>query len=236
ERARGAPLVVELETRPRLHLALPGAGRDLLPVLRRVVPPDRILRGRGAGFRPAIPHEATRHVTRGILRTFSDFLLVPRRLGAPRRVGVQLRDRVLLLLVRGGRGEGRGLRPLVLQHQTLCRALGVHGYPAALPYFGGLLGGRLEAAEGGCGDRGGEPGLRPAHSCSLLCVCASVRLLPLLFTSLTRTGWDSNPRYPCGHTGFRDRPFQPLTHLSTNGWRTEYRNRRTDAQGRTGEG
>src|SRR5213596_3581175 len=31
-----------------------------------------------------------------------------------------------------------------------------------------------------------------------------------------RTGWDSNPRYPCGHTGFRDRPFQPLTHLSIN--------------------
>src|SRR5881397_1545143 len=31
-----------------------------------------------------------------------------------------------------------------------------------------------------------------------------------------RTGWDSNPRYPCGHTGFRDRPFQPLTHLSTD--------------------
>src|SRR2546427_11285526 len=29
-----------------------------------------------------------------------------------------------------------------------------------------------------------------------------------------RTGWDSNPRYPCGYTGFRDRPFQPLTHLS----------------------
>src|SRR2546426_748934 len=28
------------------------------------------------------------------------------------------------------------------------------------------------------------------------------------------TGWDSNPRYPCGYTGFRDRPFQPLTHLS----------------------
>src|SRR5438034_10648545 len=58
-----------------------------------------------------------------------------------------------------------------------------------------------------------------------------------------RTGWDSNPRYPCGHTGFRDRPFQPLTHLSINRWRTGYRNRRTDAQthrrtdaqGRTGE-
>jgi len=29
---------------------------------------------------------------------------------------------------------------------------------------------------------------------------------------------------------FRDRPFQPLTHLSINGSRTEYSNRRTDAQ------
>src|SRR6266566_754098 len=42
-----------------------------------------------------------------------------------------------------------------------------------------------------------------------LCVCYCS-----LLTRLTRTGWDSNPRYPCGHTGFRDRPFQPLTHLS----------------------
>ena len=33
-----------------------------------------------------------------------------------------------------------------------------------------------------------------------------------------RTGRDSNPRYPYGHTGFRDRPFQPLTHLSKHGW------------------
>src|SRR6266581_1594323 len=49
-------------------------------------------------------------------------------------------------------------------------------------------------------------------------LCASVRLR--LLTRLTRTGWDSNPRYPCGHTGFRDRPFQPLTHLSSNGWTT----------------
>src|SRR5213079_3327148 len=47
--------------------------------------------------------------------------------------------------------------------------------------------------------------------------------------SWERTGWDSNPRYPCGHTGFRDRPFQPLTHLSSNGWRTDNSNRRTDA-------
>ena len=29
-----------------------------------------------------------------------------------------------------------------------------------------------------------------------------------------RRGWDSNPRYPCGYNGFRDRPIQPLSHLS----------------------
>jgi hypothetical protein len=29
-----------------------------------------------------------------------------------------------------------------------------------------------------------------------------------------RTGWDSNPRYPYGYTGFRDRLLQPLGHLS----------------------
>src|SRR5262245_28888883 len=35
-------------------------------------------------------------------------------------------------------------------------------------------------------------------------------------TCLTwRRGWDSNPRYPCGYNGFRDRPIQPLSHLST---------------------
>ena len=36
-----------------------------------------------------------------------------------------------------------------------------------------------------------------------------------------RRGWDSNPRWPEGHNGFRDRPIQPLWHLSagdyTNG-------------------
>ena len=34
----------------------------------------------------------------------------------------------------------------------------------------------------------------------------------------TQTAWrrerDSNPRYPCGHSGFQDRLFQPLTHPS----------------------
>lgn len=29
-----------------------------------------------------------------------------------------------------------------------------------------------------------------------------------------RTGWDSNPRYGCPYTGFRDRLLQPLGHLS----------------------
>jgi hypothetical protein len=29
-----------------------------------------------------------------------------------------------------------------------------------------------------------------------------------------RRGWDSNPRNPCGFNGFRDRPIQPLSHLS----------------------
>ena len=29
-----------------------------------------------------------------------------------------------------------------------------------------------------------------------------------------RRGRDSNPRYPCGYNGFRDRPDQPLRHLS----------------------
>src|SRR5215831_4988291 len=29
-----------------------------------------------------------------------------------------------------------------------------------------------------------------------------------------RRGRDSNPRNPCGFNGFRDRPIQPLSHLS----------------------
>jgi hypothetical protein len=27
-------------------------------------------------------------------------------------------------------------------------------------------------------------------------------------------GWDSNPRYPCGHAGFQDRCLKPLGHPS----------------------
>src|SRR5258706_15819750 len=29
-----------------------------------------------------------------------------------------------------------------------------------------------------------------------------------------RRGWDSNPRYTCAYSGFRDRYIQPLCHLS----------------------
>src|SRR5688572_2909654 len=29
-----------------------------------------------------------------------------------------------------------------------------------------------------------------------------------------RRGWDSNPRYACAYSGFRDRRVQPLCHLS----------------------
>ena len=32
-----------------------------------------------------------------------------------------------------------------------------------------------------------------------------------------RKGWDSNPRYPCGHAGFQDRCLKPLGHPSKPG-------------------
>src|SRR5690348_18363705 len=37
-----------------------------------------------------------------------------------------------------------------------------------------------------------------------------------------RTGRDSNPRYPYGHTGFRDRRLQPLGHLSNERTQPSY--------------
>ena len=39
-------------------------------------------------------------------------------------------------------------------------------------------------------------------------------------TPVRRRGRDSNPRYPCGHNGFRDRPIQPLSHPSEALWRS----------------
>ena len=38
-------------------------------------------------------------------------------------------------------------------------------------------------------------------------------LSPYSLCSLRR-GWDSNPRYPCGYSGFQDQCLQPLSHLS----------------------
>jgi hypothetical protein len=37
-----------------------------------------------------------------------------------------------------------------------------------------------------------------------------------LLRGFLRRGWDSNPRYTCAHNGFRDRPIQPLSHLSVS--------------------
>jgi hypothetical protein len=36
-----------------------------------------------------------------------------------------------------------------------------------------------------------------------------------LFALDWRKGWDSNPRYPCGHAGFQDRCLKPLGHPSS---------------------
>ena len=38
----------------------------------------------------------------------------------------------------------------------------------------------------------------------------------LALTRHWRMGWDSNPRYPCGHAGFQDRCLKPLGHPSTS--------------------
>ena len=40
------------------------------------------------------------------------------------------------------------------------------------------------------------------------------RILQNKINGLRRKGWDSNPRYPCGHAGFQDRCLKPLGHPS----------------------
>jgi hypothetical protein len=37
-----------------------------------------------------------------------------------------------------------------------------------------------------------------------------------------RKGWDSNPRYPCGHAGFQDRCLKPLGHPSKHDRQTGF--------------
>src|SRR5438105_10045747 len=39
-------------------------------------------------------------------------------------------------------------------------------------------------------------------------------------------GWDSNPRYPCGHAGFQDRCLKPLGHPSGSGIAQDHVSRR----------
>src|SRR5215212_2841410 len=36
------------------------------------------------------------------------------------------------------------------------------------------------------------------------------------YENLKRRGWDLNPRWSYPHSGFRDRPVQPLQHLSSS--------------------
>lgn len=42
-------------------------------------------------------------------------------------------------------------------------------------------------------------------------------ILQNTINGLWRKGWDSNPRYPCGHAGFQDRCLKPLGHPSGPG-------------------
>lgn len=67
-----------------------------------------------------------------------------------------------------------------------------------------------------------QAGNTSSHPTEVWSKCGTV---PLLFLKVLinqcvgerkwRRGWDSNPRYPCGYNGFRDRPVRPLRHLST---------------------
>ena len=60
---------------------------------------------------------------------------------------------------------------------------------------------------------------KPRSSCGL--VCGSIPKKWCFYKENKqkwRRGWDSNPRYPRGHNGFRDRPDRPLWHLSASAW------------------
>ena len=48
---------------------------------------------------------------------------------------------------------------------------------------------------------------RPAHT-------RQIKTAPNGTVFIWRRGWDSNPRYACAYSGFRDRYIQPLCHLS----------------------
>ena len=54
-------------------------------------------------------------------------------------------------------------------------------------------------------------------------------LIIQLFQCIWRKGWDSNPRYPCGHAGFQDRCLKPLGHPSDSGISIAYRTLRLNA-------
>lgn len=56
---------------------------------------------------------------------------------------------------------------------------------------------------------------RPYNACTFACALNTEARPKLLFLQVFwRKGWDSNPRYPCGHAGFQDRCLKPLGHPS----------------------
>jgi hypothetical protein len=91
------------------------------------------------------------------------------------------------------------------------RTTGTDNAPTAPPRLARYLAPRQRCqveTSGGADGLSGEPEAQteewnnPADSAGL---CGEIK----------RRGRDSNPRYPYGHTGFRDRPNQPLWHLSS---------------------
>ena len=64
-----------------------------------------------------------------------------------------------------------------------------------------------------------EPIVTLVYKSPYLCMYSAVLfaftlMYNYLWTDIWRRGWDSNPRYPQGYNGFRDRPVRPLRHPS----------------------
>ena len=60
--------------------------------------------------------------------------------------------------------------------------------------------------------------------------CTHFQWFALLFINCKRRDRDSNPGYPRGYNGFRDRPDRPLWHLSIGGTGTQRYKYTTDIQ------
>src|SRR3989442_13367814 len=193
--------------------ALPISRVELLTVLRRGGAPQRVVRRLGPRRSPGEAQQTAGHVARGVGGALLDLLAMPRRVGPPAGIRAELRRAVLLVLEPRSRGVRLIPVPLVLQHETLRLTFGVHGDLAATADLPELPRLRLAAARNGEREEHSKTKLRPAHRSLRV---GDTTIGRARSRDVLRTGWDSNPRYPCGHTGFRDRPFQPLTHLSND--------------------